>query len=489
MSAALVVLVLGFVGWRLVFPKKGSVSLARVRSIAVMPFEDLSPQKDQGYLCEGLADELITRLIGVEELRVPARASAFLLRGKGPQEIGQKLAVDAVLDGTLLRADQKIHVNIQIVDARSGYGLWSGKFDGDKKGLFNLRDEMALKILESLKVRLLGEARSRVVKNYTANPEAYNLYLQGRYFWNKRTTDDVKKAIDDFNQAIALDPDFALAYSGLADSYLVLPQFVENRMSEALPKAKAAALKALAIDDTLAEAHVSLALVKESEWDFAAAENEFKRAIELNPNYPTGHFWYANLLAMMGRIDESQAEMKRALELDPLSLIFNAVQAYNYLELRDIDQAIAQARKAVELDPNFVYSRYTLGLCFRASGMFKEAVAELEKARELFGSSPSGLGDLGMAYALSGEKAKAAEVLSILEGYLRRGYSVNAEIASVQLGLGNTEKALEYLGKAGDDEDEIAYLRDSNAYKYEPQWERLRSDSRFKLLLKKLRLE
>jgi len=488
-AAALAVIVLGLIAWRFVLHKKSSISLAHVRSIAVMPFEDLSPQKNQGYICEGLADELITRLISVEGLKIPARASTFLLRGKGPQEIGQKLAVDAVLDGTLLRADEKIHINIQIVDARTGYGLWSGKFDGDEKGLSNLRDEIALKILESLKVRLLGEARSRVVKNYTVNSEAYNLYLQGRYFWEKRMTDDVKKAIDYFNQAIALDPDFALAYSGLADSYLVLPQFVENRMSETLPKAKDAALKALAIDDTLAEAHVSLAAVKESEWDFAAAENDFKRAIELNPNYPTGHHWYANLLAIMGRMDESQAEMKRALELDPLSLIINVVQAFSYLEIREIDQAIEQARKAVELDPNFVYSRFTLGVCFRAKGMFKEAVAELEKARELFGSSPSGLGDLGMAYALSGEKVKATEVLSILEGYLQRGYPVNAEIASVYLGLGEKDKASEWLGKACDDEDEIAYLRDSNTFKYEPQWESLRSDPRFKLLLKKLHLE
>ena len=223
LSAALVILVLGLIAWRLAFHKKSSVSMDRVRSIAVMPFEDLSPRKDQGYRCEGLADELITRLVGVEGLRVPGRASSFLLRGKGPREVGQKLAVEAVIDGTLLKADQKIDVNVQIVDARTGYGLWSGKFAGDENGFSSLRDEIALKILASLKIRLSGEARSRVVKNYTENSRAYNLYLQGRYFWNKRKPDDVEKAIDDFNQAIALDPTFALAYSGLADSYLVLP--------------------------------------------------------------------------------------------------------------------------------------------------------------------------------------------------------------------------------------------------------------------------
>ncbi len=379
LAAALAVVVLGFIGWRLVIQKKGAMSLARVRSIAVMPFDDLSPQKDQGYLCEGLADELITRLIGVAGLRIPARASSFLLRGKGPREIGERLAVDAVLDGTLLRADRRISVNLQIIDARTGYGLWSGKFDGGEKELSALRDEIALKILDDLKVELLGETRTRVVKNYTANPEAYSLYLQGRYFWNKRNPDDVKKAIESFNQAIALDPDFALAYSGLADSYLVLPQFLGYRTSELLPKAKSAANQALALDDTLAEAHASLANVKESEWDFPAAEKEYKRAVELNPNYPTGRFWYSSFLAMMGRMDESQAEMRRALELDPLSLIFNAIQALFHLQIKETDQAIEQARKAVELDPHFVWSRWALGVCFRAKGMFKEAVAELEK--------------------------------------------------------------------------------------------------------------
>jgi len=488
LSVALAVLVLGLIAWRLVIHKKSSVSLARVRSIAVMPFEDLSPQKDQGYICEGLADELITRLIGVEGLRIPARASAFLLRGKGPQEIGQKLAVDAVLDGTLLNADQKIHVNIQIVDARNGYGLWSGRFDGDKKGLFNLRDEITQKILESLNVSLLGEARSRVVKNYTENLEAYNLFLQGRYFWNKRMTDDVKKAIDYFNQAIALDPDFALAYAGLADSYLVIPQFGEYRTSEVLPKAKAAVSKALAIDDTLAEAHTSLAYIKELEWDYPAAEIEFRRALELNPNYPTGHHWYATFLQKRGRLDESLAELKRALELDPLSLIINASLAAVFSDRKEVDPAIEQCRKTLELDPDFPLGRYVLGAYLRQKGMIEEAVSELEKANKLYGSSPYVLGDLGNAYAASGEKAKAMEVLSTLKEFLQRGYTVNFEIALVFLGLGDQERAFEWLGKACDDEDEMADVKFSN-FKVDFRWDSLRSDSRFKLLLKRLHLE
>jgi serine/threonine protein kinase/tetratricopeptide (TPR) repeat protein len=485
---ALAVIVLGLIAWRFVLHKKSSISLARVRSIAVMPFEDLSPQKDQGYICEGLADELITRLIGVEGLRIPARVSTFLLRGKGPQEIGQKLAVDAVLDGTLLRADQKIHINIQIVNARTGYGLWSGKFDGDEKGLSNLRDEIALKILDSLKVSLLGDSKPKVIKNYTANLEAYNLFLQGRYFWNKRKTDDVKKAIDYFNQAVALDPNFALAYVGLADSYACLPGYGEYRTSEALPKAEAAALKALALDDTLGEAHVSLADVKEMEWDYSIAEREFKRGIELNPNYPTGRQWYAQFLQRMGRLDESLAEMKRALELDPLSPIINVSLALIFFDSGEIDRAIEQCRKTLEIDPDFGFGSCLLGICLGQKGMFKEAIAELERANKLYGSSPYALGDLGRAYAVSGEKARAMEVLTNLKGFLQRGYTVNAEIALVYLGLGDKEKAFEWLGKAFNDKDEIADVKFSN-FKTDPRWDSLRSDPRFKLLLKKLHLE
>jgi len=488
LSAAIAVLVIALIAWRNFLPKKGDAALSRVRSMAVMPFEDLSPQKDQGSLCEGLADELITRLIGVEGLRIPARASSFLLRGKTPQEVGQKLRVGAVLDGTLLKVDQKIHVNIQIVDARSGYGLWSGKFAGDEKGLFNLRDDMALKILESLKVRLLGEARSKVVKNYTENLEAYNLYLQGRYFWNKRITADVKRAIDYFNQAIALDPNFALAYAGLADSYLVLPMFGEYRMSEALPKAKSAVSRALAVDDTLAEAHASLAFIKETEWDFPGAETEYRRAIELNPNYPTAHQWYGGLLERLGRLDESLVEMKRALELDPLSMVINVSLAVIYSDRKEVDQAIEQSRKTLELAPDFSQGRWMLGICLRQKGMLKEAVAEFEKANRLYGSSPYALGDLGGAYAASGEKAKALEVLSTLKGFLQRGYTVNFEIALVYHGLGNKEQAFQWLEKACDDPDEKADVKLSN-FIVDFRWDSLRRDSRFKTLLKKLHLE
>jgi tetratricopeptide (TPR) repeat protein len=255
-----------------------------------------------------------------------------------------------------------------------------------------------------------------------------------------------------------------------------------------LPKAEAAALKALALDDTLGEAHVSLADLKEMEWAYSIAEREYKRGIELNPNYPTGRQWYAQFLQRMGRLDESLAEMKRALELDPLSPIINVSLALIFFDSGEIDRAIEQCRKTLEIDPDFGFGSCLLGICLRQKGMFKEAIAELERANKLYGSSPYALGDLGSAYAISGEKARAMEVLTNLKGFLQRGYTVNAEIALVYLGLGDKEKDFEWLGKAFNDKDEIADVKFSN-FKTDPRWDSLRSDPRFKLLLKKLHLE
>ena len=461
-------------------------------SIAVLPFVDMSPQKDQEYFCDGMTEDLINRLSNIRELKVPARTSAFMFKGKTPDmhDVGEKLKVRTALEGSVQKSGSRLRITAQLINIADGYHLWSEKYDRELKDVFAIQDEISSAIVGALRLKLTPQEKGRIAGHaITGNLEAYNLYLQGRYFWNKRGTDDVKKAIEYFDQAIALDPGFALAYAGLADSYLVLPQFGEEQWSGVLAKAKEAALKALALDGSLAEAHVSLASVYYLERDFAASENGFKRALELDPNYPTGHHWYSNLLSSMDRMDESLAEMKRALELDPLSLMIHVALTWLYLDRREFDQALGQARKAVELDPKFVYSRHMLGMCLRLKGMLKEATAELEKAREFIGSSPNGLGQLGMAYALSGETAKAKEVLSVLEGYLAKGYPMNVEIASVCLGLGETEEALAWLARACDNDDEIAYLLDGHPFKMEPRWDSLRSDPRYKKLLKKLRLE
>jgi adenylate cyclase len=461
-------------------------------SIAVLPFVDMSPGKDQEYFCDGMTEDLINRLSNIRDLKVPARTSAFMFKGKTPdmKEVGEKLNVRTALEGSIQKSGDRLRITAQLINIADGYHLWSERYERELKDVFAIQDEIASAIVEALRLTLTSQEKERMSGPViTRNLEAYNLYLQGRYFWNKRGTDDVKKAIDHFNRAIALDPSFALAYSGLADSYFVILPSRGRKGEDVLLKGKDAALRALALDGSLAEAHASLASVHAYEWDYAEAEKEFRRAIELDPNYPTGHHWYANLLASMGRMDESMAEMKRALELDPLSLIIHAALTWLYLDRREYDQALGLARKMVELDPDFLYSRHMLGMSYRVKGMLEEAIAELAKAREHFGDNPEGLGQLGMAYALSGEAAKAKDVLTVLEGYLAKGYSISVEIASVYLGLGEKEKALEWLAQACDNESEIYYLIDSHTFKMDPLWDSLRPDPRFKRLMKKLSLE
>jgi serine/threonine protein kinase/tetratricopeptide (TPR) repeat protein len=472
--------------WR-VLPKREAVpAKSGKHSIAVLPFVDLSPKKDYEYLCEGIPETLINALTRIKDLRVPARASAFSFRGKEQEikEIGQKLNVDTVLRGSIQVIGDRLRITPQLISIADGSYVWSDSYDRKLEDVFAIQDEMAREIVKSLKIKLLGEKEAPLVKNYTENLQAYNLYLQGRYFWNKRTGEDLKKAIAFLNQAIEIDSNYALAYVGLADCYLLLPEYGRIPKKEVLPKAKAAVSKALEIDDKLAEAHTSLAMIMRYESDFVGAEREFKRAIELNPNYATGHHWYGDSLEAKGRLDEALEEIKRALQLDPLSLIINMALGEIFYCKREYDQAIQQYSKTLELDPNFAVGRQGLGECYRQKGMFEEAIAEFQKARILYGNSPYGLGDLGNAYALSGEKTKAVEVLTNLKELSEQGYSLNYDIAFIYCGLGDKEKAFEWLEKAYKEKEEgMEYL------KVDPAWESLRSDPRFKSLLKRLNLE
>ncbi len=472
--------------WR-VLPKREAVpAKSGKHSIAVLPFVDLSPKKDYEYLCEGIPETLINALTRIKDLRVPARASAFSFRGKEQEikEIGQKLNVDTVLRGSIQVIGDRLRITPQLISIADGNYVWSDSYDRKLEDVFAIQDEMAREIVKSLKIKLLGEKEAPIVKNYTENLQAYNLYLQGRYFWNKRTGEDLKKAIVFLNQAVEIDSNYALAYVGLADCYLLLPEYGRIPKKEVLPKAKAAVSKALEIDDKLAEAYTSLAMIMRYESDFVGAEREFKRAIELNPNYATGHHWYSDSLQAKGRLDEALEEIKRALQLDPLSLIINMALGEIFYCKREYDQAIQQCRKTLELDPNFAVGRQGLGECYRQKGMLKEAIAEFQKARILYGNSPYGLGDLGNAYALSGEKTKAVEVLTNLKELSEQGYSLNYDIAFIYYGLGDKKKAFEWLEKAYKEKEEgMEYL------KVDPAWESLRSDPRFKSLLKRLNLE
>ena len=470
-----------------IFLKKeaGPITSAK-KSIAVLAFKDLSPNQDHKYLCEGFAETLINALTNVEGLWVPAKTSAFFFEGKTQdiREIGQKLNVENVLEGSLQVAGDNLRVTARISNVQDGRLVWSQIYPRKLEDVFAIQDEIAREIVKALKIKLLGEKEAPLVKNNTENLQAYNLYLQGRHFWNKRTAGDTKKAIDYFDQAIALDPNYALAYVGLADCYILLPEYGGSPTKEVWPKARAAVSKALAIDDTLAEAHTSLANILSGEWNWAGAEKEFKRAIELNANYATTHHWYSNLLLAMGRLDEATIEIKRAMELDPLSLIINACWADTFYGRKEYDQAIREFRRTLEIDPNFAGARLLLGVCHREKGEFEEAITEIQKAIVLSGDPFYGLGDLGNAYALAGKKGPAMDVITKLLELSKQGYSVKYDIALIYYGLGDKERVFEWLGKAC---EEKAYGLD--LLKTEPVWDGLRSDPRFKSLLKRMNLE
>ncbi len=354
-------------------------------SIAVLPFLDMSPEADQEYFCEGIAEEILNALAGVNRLRVAARTAAFQFRGKGHDvhEIGRKLHVDTILEGSVRKAGNRVRVTAQLINAGDGYHLWSEKFDRDLDDVFAIQDEISLAIVGKLRVRLLSDEKDRLVKRHTEDLEAHNLYLQGRYFWNKRDEAGLLKAIECFERAIERDPDYALAYSGIADAYICLRVYAAAPPADTLAKAEEAARKALEIDDDLAEAHTSVANIRaELHWDWTGAEAHFKRAIALNPNYPIAHNWYANLLEVLGRQEEALAEIDRAHELDPLSLVGLRNQAATYIVAGDYDRAEEIARRALEMDPGFTFVNSILAWVHWERGEHEEALRLFEEDRK-----------------------------------------------------------------------------------------------------------
>jgi len=456
-------------------------------SVAVLPFVDMSPQKDQEYFCDGMTEELINRLSNIKELKVPARTSAFMFKGKAEdiREIGRKLDVRTVLEGSIRKEDSQLRITVQLVNASDSFHIWSETFDKELTKVFAIQDEIALTIADKLKLTLLGEQEKRLVKRYTENLEAYKLYLEGLYYWNKRTGKDLTKAIELFNQAIDKDSKYAMAYVGLADSYNLLTIYGDARPLEAYPRAKAAATKALEINQTLAEAHNSLAYVYERyDWNWKAAETEFKRALELNPNYATGHFWYSELLMYLGRFEESIREMKRALELDPVSLIINGSLGRAYFMARQFDQALAQLHETLEMDPNFALTRLILGNAYLAKHQFSEGIDELRKARELSGDAVVMVGTLGVAYATAGKLEEAKGILEGLKARSQKQYVSSYWIGRVFGAIGDVDKLFELWNKAYEERTEwlIEIKSDPSLVPYQ-------SDPRYKAILKKMGFE
>jgi len=457
-------------------------------SIAVMPFADLSPQKDQEYFCDGMAEELINALTKIKDLRIVARTSAFSFKGKeiDIREIGKKLNVNTILEGSVRKAGNRLRIMAQLINVADGYHLWSEKYDRDIEDVFAIQDEISLAIVDKLKLKLLKEEKIDLLKRYTDNLEAYQLYLKGRYFWNKRFEIGLKKGLEFFQQAIERDPGYTLAYSGLADCYNLLPWYGNFPQKEAYQKAREAALKALEIDDKLAEAHASMAFVKMlSDWDWGSTEKEFKRAIELNPKYSTAHHWYAFYLFFRARFDEALAEMEKALELDPFSLIINCDLGWALYYTRQYDRAIEALKKTLEMDPNFVSAHSFLGRVYLQKSMHKEALAEFRKEKE---PSRGWMQDVetlvGIAHMRMGKKKEAQKILEDMIDRSKHEYVSPYHIALLCFNLGENELGFEWLDKAYKERDHwLLYL------KTEPMFDSVRSDPRFTKLLKKVGLE
>ncbi len=470
-------------------PRSGEIStrlLQNTPSIAVLPFANMSNDPENEYFCDGLAEELIGALAKVEGLKVAARTSAFSFKGKDAnvEEIGRVLHVDTVLEGSVRKSGERLRIMVQLVSASGGYHLWSERYDRVMRDIFDVQDEITLSVAETLKVKLLGAGKAVVLKRHTDDSEAYHLYLKGRFYWNKRTAEAFEKAIGYFNQAIERDPDYAPAYAGLADTYVLLPIFAAGSPRDSFTKAEAAARRALEIDELLAEAHTALAhaLIK-NDWNFAESNREFLRAIELNPAYPTARQWYGlHHLAATGRFDEAIAEGRLAQQLDPLSLITNAELGVIYIMARQYDRAVEQLRKTHEMDQGFYYAHWRLGTAYVVKGSFQDAILEYQRARQL-NDDPQVLALLGHAYAASGERGEGLKTLDQLVVISKQRYVSAYSFVLIYEALGEKDRAFQWLEQGYQNRD-----WQMNQLKVDPMLDDLRTDARFTDLVRRVGL-
>ena len=456
-----------------------------IDSVAVLPFVNASGDPNSEYLSDGITESLINSLSQLPHLKVMSRDSAFMYKGKDTdaRTVGQALGVRAVLKGHVMQRGDDLEISAELVDARDGSHIWGQQYSRKAADIFALQGDLAKEMTTMLRMRLSGEDDKRMTKSYTANPEAYQDYLKGSYWRWKITDIGYSKGIDYFQQAIAKDPTYALAYSGLADCYSGRANggFVPRK--EGYPRAKEAALKALELDDTLAEAHTSLAFIKtDYDWDWSGAEKELQRAIELNPSYARAHEQYGFLLYRLGRFEEAIAEEKRGVELDPLSLINNRVLGQSFYVAREYDQAIEQFRKTLDLDPNFAGAHILLGQAYLQKSMYREGIAEIEKELAISPDSTGALSELGYGYALEGRREEAQKVIDRLNERSKQKYVSAASRAIIYAGLGEKDKAFEWLEKAYEE-------RSIGAIKVNQAYDPLRSDPRFADLLRRMNLQ
>jgi serine/threonine-protein kinase len=460
-----------------------------INSIAVLPLENLSRDPEQEYFVDGMHEELIAELSKITALKVISRTSAMQYKGvkKPVPQIARELGVDGLIEGSVLREGEQVRITVQLIHGSTDKHLWAESYQRELRGILALQSEVARAIAGQIRVAVTAEEKTRLASSRAVNPEAHEAYLKGRFYWNKRTKEGLKKALELFQRAIESDPGDPLAYAGLADAYAYSANQAYLRPDEAFPKAKAAALKALEIDDQIAEGHTSLGFVKLAyDMDWSGAEREFQRAIQLNPSYSTAHSWYSTFMLTFLRFDESIAELHRAQQLDPLSVQIAVGVGSNYNHARQYDRAILALQRVAELDPNVGTTYYELGIAYLGKGMYPEAISNLQKA--VAGTSRlSGdpLAMLGYAYGLAGQKDQARKILEQLKQQAITGYVQPTAFALVCVGLGDKDQAIAWLEKAYAEERGI-YL---THLKVEPPWDPLRSDPRFKGLLRRMKLE
>ncbi len=458
-----------------------------IPAIVVLPFADLSPQKDQEYFCDGLTEELVNALSKIEGWRVVSRTSAFAFKGKEQdvRVIGKQLNVSHALEGSVRKAGNHLRLTAQLTSVGDGFQLWSGKYDRELGDVFAIQDDIAGAIVDKLKMKLARNQQAQLIKRYTENLAAYNLYLQARFYLNKRTEPGLRKSITFCEQAIALEPGYALAYAGLADSYILLCFQGFLPPQEAMPKAKAAVEQALAIDETLAEAHTSLGCIRAIyEHDWAGSEKDFLRALALNPNHSMTRYWYALwYLLLTGQFERALAETQKALEFDPLSLVINTGRGWQFYLAGQHERALEAIQQTLEMDKDYVFARDLLGQIYAQQGRYEEAIAELEKVVALSNRRTLSLAALGHVYAVAGKIDEAQQILDELLALAQQKYVSAYDIALIYAGLAEHERALDWLEKAYAEHN--CWLGFLNI---EPRFYGLRAEARFGALLKRVGL-
>ncbi|HKZ02847.1 MAG TPA: protein kinase [Pyrinomonadaceae bacterium] len=456
----------------------GASDKTGIDSLAVLPFTNETGDPEMEYLSDGLSETLINSLSQLPQLKVISRSSAFRYkRNEGNlEEVARALGVKGILTGRILRHRENMQISVELVDARDKSQVWGAQYNRSGTDLMAVQQEIAREISRNLRPKLSIAEQSRVGNLHTANPEAYELYLKGRFYWNKRTGEALRQSVEYFNQAIEKDPGYALAYVGLADAYIVIPFFSVGSAQDYYPKAKAAARRALEIDDKLAEAHTALAAaLMDYDWNLPESNREFERAIELNPNYATAHHWYAREnLIIMGQFDRALEEMRTAQELDPLSLIINANYGKAYFNARRYDDAIRQLLKTIEIDQSFFVAHHYLGSAYAMKGAYSEALSEYQKAHQLNEYDPHVVALTGRLYAVTGKRAEALKALDQLKAIARERYVADYSVALVYAGLGEKDQAFALLEKSYRD-----HTVDMLTLYYDPLIDMLRSEPRF----------